>query len=130
MSDISQEFRASLAMSHVSPFEVDRVLAGWTRLSGNTPFSESGFVVRMLGGQFCYIATSRSLDGVYTKTQTWRYQYEPLFLYDRSAPWTFNGDDLNADTHIAKQEAKYPNAPTNSYRYNPPTGTLVRSEAG
>lgn len=97
---------ATLTYAHVRPFEVKEVVAGWESFGNGT--AESGFVVRMLDGEYAYVVSARDARLKSIKAFTQYFSKEPTHLYRRARRWNHNKEELNATLPWAKTEAKYP----------------------
>lgn len=100
-------FGAVLSVSQVRPFEIDEVVAGWDSVDGEE--ISSGYVVKLLSGEFVYIVARWNDRLRMTRTATRYFAEEPTWLYtERLENWNRNKDALNADLPWSKAQAKYP----------------------
>ncbi len=108
MSDILNiEFAVVLAMTHLSPREVVKAVAGYS-VEEKNEVVRSGFVVQTVEGGFAYLTSFRDQKRRYTEVSTQRFTTEPFHLYERAENWVFDTEKLNAYTEVSKQKANYP----------------------
>jgi phosphosulfolactate phosphohydrolase-like enzyme len=102
------DFGATLSYSHIRPFDIEEVVAGWESTSHINDTVASGYVVKLLDGRYAYISSTRhtALDMIESLTR-FHGTEEPKFLYDRARHWNHNKEELNADLPWQKTEAKY-----------------------
>jgi hypothetical protein len=121
MTDLSIEVGVALTLSGLNPFDVEKAIAGWTR--GGDEVISSGIVFKRKSG-YTLVYDRRELPKR-TTIMIEHYSEEPVWLYERAAPWVFNEEELNANLPQYKAETK--NGVSAGTFYPADTGSVVRS---
>lgn len=107
MNELTDELGVTLTLSHIRPYLVTEVIAGWR--DEDEASASSGFIVKLVEGKYAYIMSTRNEKFQMTKSLTRLFDEHPGWLItERARNWVTDKEVLNATLPRSKQEAQYP----------------------